>query len=314
MVKSFIPVADHVGVGKGGPPEEGEIFKKVAQGQGIYACTPSGILLEKGVIGSPEYGNLDKIAAKFKEWTAKYEKMSKAERLLAKAPAKALGGSRYAELYPEGGLVLQVQTRDLPRKPGDVDVTPKTASECGKGSKIGAGNWDWAWFRKDEVRAMLPSDRTAGARHRMPESLVRRLAMHHMIDNVLGQLRPFGPDEIKKAELTFVVERVEGSFLHMRLEGATKAERQKDGQFVRSYEASLLGRCAYDVSQEKFTLFDLLAVGMRAGARAEGAGGPSAGDVAPNPMGVGFFLPKAGPPISLAAPVGVRKYGARYFN
>ena len=211
--------------------------------QGIYAVTPSGRLIGPSV-PSPLYPH--GVPKMMEGALEKWKKMGRKERLLPEAPPKGPAGRLRGDLYPEGGLVLQVFTRDLPRGEGETDVTPKPPFRCKKGSKIGAGNQDWAWFTKEEVGSMIPATKSPGTRHPIPDKLARRIAKFHLVDNVLGQMRSFKDDEVKKADLAIVVTRVEGDALHLRLEGSTKTERHKDGKPIRGYDARLLGRASYD--------------------------------------------------------------------
>ena len=62
-----------------------------------------------------------------------------------------------------------------------------------------------------------------------------------LIDNVLGQMRAFRDDEVKRAELAFVLGKVEGNLLRLKMEGATKTERYKNGKPVRGYDLTFRG-------------------------------------------------------------------------
>ena len=60
--------------------------------------------------------------------------------------------------YPEDGLVLEAVARDLPR------VADRRPDDW---RKI-AWNFDYAWFTRDEARAMVPEPRAIGTGGRHP--------------------------------------------------------------------------------------------------------------------------------------------------
>ena len=135
------------------------------------------------------------------------------------------------------------------------------------------------------------------------EKLVRRLVKYHLLDNVRGETRRFEDKHVKKAELSFTVTGTEGGLTHLRIEGASLTE--ETGEFARGFDAKLLGRATWN--GEKFTAFELLAVGTRwgeaslTGARRE--------DLGRNPMAVAFQLnDDRVPPAQL-----IMDLGAKYF-
>lgn len=217
----------------------------------------------------------------------KWKKLDPKDRLMAHPPPRQPDGRwRFENQYPEGGLVLQQFVKDLPRAGGQ-----------GRGWTAGAWNQDFAWFTKDEMHSMIPPSRELGARHRVPEKLVRRLATRHLLDTVRGQTSSFRNEHVKKAELTLAVAAVEGDLVHFTLEGATRAVEKGKWQLrgwhepavetERGYEPRLLGQATYDTKRERFTAFDLVAVGPRWGGTTYNV---RADDLAPQPMGIYFRL------------------------
>src|SRR5437016_2231892 len=91
LIPNFIPVADEVNRLQSGRDPECRLFQKVAeQGhyggrpgtrQGTYAATPSGILLASINSNDPA-----RVAAMLERALAKWETLSRAERLLAEDP------------------------------------------------------------------------------------------------------------------------------------------------------------------------------------------------------------------------------------
>jgi hypothetical protein len=307
LASKFIPAADEVNVilWQRGSAER-EFFTKVgkeghygAPQQGIYAMTPGGKFL-----GSTNERDAKAVAEMLKTALAKWDAMDKKDRLAEKDPAKEPQGR---SLYPEGGLVLQAFSRDLPRKDGGES----------KGYWVGAFNQDYAWFTKDEAKSVVPASPKPGAKQAVAEKLVRRLARCHLTDNVRGESRVYEPDQVKKAEMTASVTKVEGELVHLRLEGAAAAEEKgnwkiKEGEVstARGYEMKLLGLATWDAKKERFTTFDLVAAGNRWGgwnpARTE--------DLASNPMGVVFRLAPGDsggdrvPPAFVISPLGEKYF------
>jgi len=311
-------VADGIDAGSGRPAAE-EMFKKIhAQDkwnhakQGIRAVTPSGILLGSGPTTDPK-GVAEMLAQAWK----KYQALDKKERLLAEAPAALpeRGGPDYWRLYPQGGLVLEYYVRDLPRPAGmKWNVEPKPAGELKLNDKAGIFNRDYAWFTKEEVRAMIPGSTRPGTRQAVPDKVVRRIVRFHLVDNVLGQTSPFANDDIKKAEMTVIVEKAVGDELRLKIEGETKTDRSQNGTPVRGYEARLLGKATYDLKLEKCTSFDLVAVGTRWGSRGEATGQDLDG-TARAPLGVAFRLPEKNTTgADQTPPASVRRLKEAYFT
>jgi hypothetical protein len=282
LLKKFVPAADEVNVilwqrGKA----EADLFRKIGeQGhygkpwQGLYAATPGGTLL-----GSTNQRDARVVAEMLKKALEKWDAMDRRERLLETAPAKEAGNR---SLYPEDGLVLHVACRDLPRNGADVE-----------GFWAGAWNEDFAWFTREEAKSMVPASSEPGARHAVPEKLIRRLARCHLIDTVRGEAHLFPAEAVEKAGLSLTVLRVEGDRVHLKAEGAVRAVQKGDWKVSASESCSergvdlkLLGRAVWDAKAGRFTAFDLLAAGPRWG----GTGLARTGDLAPQPLGVAFRL------------------------
>lgn len=231
----------------------------------LYALAPNGKLLAPGV-GPHE----DEVVAMLEQALKKWEAMSKDERLLSEPPRKVPGASRCAELYPEDGLVLQAFSRDLARE-----------------GRAGVWNQDFVWFKKEEVRTLIPPSRARGTRQAVPNALSHRLARFHLIDNVHGVRGEgmkvpsgFSKEDVKKVDLVLEVKDAQGDLLSFRIEGVVRNENGG-----RGYDAKLLGRAAYHEREERFVSFDLVSVGTRWGERPARKGSAD-----PAPMGVAFRL------------------------
>ena len=160
LAESFVAAADEVWFLQNTAGAEGEWFRAAAeQGhyggrvgttrQGIYAVAPSGKLL-----ASMNHNNPRRVAKMLRTALEAWKAMPKAKRLEGAPVGDAPW--RWERLYPEDGLVLRVNTRDLPRNDSFDDVR-----EANWKSK--AWNQDYAWFRKAEARSFVPDERSVGA-------------------------------------------------------------------------------------------------------------------------------------------------------
>jgi hypothetical protein len=211
--------------------------------QGHYAVTPSGKLLAASSSADSKV-----LVEMMKQGLAKWATLPRKKRLLPKSPdpKAAENWRRKEKLYPDDGLVLRVVARDQRRE------------------RWPDSNLDYAWFRKDEARALLPAKPKKDAKHDVPRELVQRLARFHLLDNVHALNYTFFPKEaIEKARLTSIVLQVKGDLVSLIFEGETRASLVSPEKI--GYEPKLLGRATFNLKEQKFLSFELLAVGMRWG-------------------------------------------------
>lgn len=272
----FIPAADEVYRLQGGGDPECQLFEYVAaQGhyankggskQGIYALAPSGKLL--GSVNSTEAARVaDMLRKAISAWNA----LPKKERLLQQDPMPyTYYIDRDERFYPVGGLVLRVYMRDLPHSHLPSDWRGK------------AWNQDIAWFTKDEARSFIPSTLKSGDRCLVPDAIVYRIARCHLVDAVRGQTTPFSMGGVEKAHIFSTITAVKGDIVEIRLDGESRTSENG-----RGYHAKLLGGARFDVKNDKFTTFELVAVGQRWGSTQYNY---RHDDPGPSPMGVLFTL------------------------
>ncbi len=286
LAGSFVPVAEKVEPYQKSRPKESpeaEYFWKLSAqsgsalpGQGIYVSTPSGKLLAfRQVDHDPE-----SIAELLGNALAQWNRLDRKDRLLAGAPARLpVADWRPESRPPQGGLVLRLFVRDLPRDKG------QPAEKFAR-----MWNQDCVWFTGDEARSMVPASKSPTESHRVPEKLVRRLAKLHFLDLVRGIISPFDDREVTRAEMTVTVSGVEGDRVSLRLEGATRADRpgkrkpERDRDFPCGYEGKITGRATYDARQGKFASFEMLSIGKRWGGTLHNTRTED-NDLAPNPIG-----------------------------
>jgi len=106
------------------------------------------------------------------------------------------------------------------------------------------------------------------------------------VDNVRGQTVPFEKNQVTKARLFVEVTGVDANVVTLRLEGET---RTADGEGPGSHglEMRLLGRATYGRTDERFSTFEMVAVGSRWGATKNNS---RRGDVDEGPIAILFAL------------------------
>lgn len=274
MVRNFIPAADEVGRLQSGKDEECLLFQKIAeQGhyagrtkpsstrQGTYATTADGKLLISWNTNDPRV-----VASKLRQAVSKWEQLQKSGRAIDMAPQlDAAKLNREERYYPANGLVLRVNTRDLPR---DVQQEARWSD---------AWNQDFAWFKKEEARQFVPQPTSVGETCQVPRALVERLAQLHLVDNVRGQTTHFPTQAVREAKLTSRITAMDGDVVEIRLEGRTRTheagrwsvdgyrDANQPAAQKRGMELALLGRASYDRKLEKFVALELVAAGTRYG-------------------------------------------------
>ena len=297
LAAKFVPAADEVyrmqNLQTGTDPEC-RLFQKFAElghyrqpgatRQGTYCVSPSGVLL-----GSINSNDPKRILDLLEKSLAKWETLSREERLLPTDPKKQLADIKRPErFYPEDGLVLSVTSRDMPR---DADQPKAEQPKAARADwRETAWNQDFAWFTKAEARQFLPAEPKVGAKQDLPAPVVNRIACAHLIDNVRGQTSPFDESQIKKARLTAEVTAVDGNTVSLRLEGETSTA--VDGPRKHSLDMRLLGTATFDLTKGRFVAFELVAVGVRAGSTQLNG---RRGDTDPAPIGILFTLAGDGP-------------------
>ena len=293
LTARFIPAADEVGHLQSDKDAECLLFQKIAeQGhyagrtrpsftrQGTYATTADGTFLASWNNNDPRY-----VASKLREALKNWDNLEAEGRKFSREdPLNIAQLSRPDRFFPEDGLVLKVNTRDLPRDPPQ------------QGQWAHAWNQDFAWFTKDEAGQFLPGEIETGRPREVPRHLVERLARFHFLDNVRGQTPPFPARAIEDATLTSRVTAVDGDVISLRLEGRTKAVQKGDwpirafdrpNAHERGLEMKLLGSARFDRKQGRFVGFEVVAIGTRWGATQYNCRGD---DLPPAPFGAVLSL------------------------
>jgi hypothetical protein len=285
--------------------------------QGVFVATPGGLLLA----GSHEdMHDPRKVETLMRRGLEKWKKLSAGDSVVRRLMSREEFARAVAELgevegksqFPQGGFVLSVICRDLPRSP-----KPSTSPSRN------AYNQDYAWFRKDEARAFLPEQPIKGARGKVRRDLVERLARFHFVDLVRGHTASFPQQAVERAELTAEVIDVKDDLVSLGYTGRTRTSEVHDGVHVegkwnakgpgipepqtRGIDARLEGQAVYDLKAEKFVSFELLVLSERWGGNAYN-GRLDERDFGPAPLG--FVLKLAGDGAAdRVAPMFLKSYG-----
>lgn len=307
----FVPAADDCGPLQTGRDEPGEFFRLIAeQGhyagrtrptatrQGLYVATPEGKLLAS-VNSTSADRVLNMIQSAVTAWKSHPSNLGAAEQSAA-AAAKA---PRH-EQYPEGGLVLKMYVRDLPRE-----------NPSWQNSRL---NIDHVWITKAEVKQFIPDGAQLGDRISVATNIVTRLARSHLVDTVRGQCPAWDPAHIRTGDVHLVVESIQGALVHLRLEGHIRLAAPPDDAVnpynrravdqERGIEARLLGYLTYHREKESFEKFRMIAAGPRWGAYVYNG---RASDPGPAPIGFAFELVRNDNATDLTPPMALR---AEYFG
>lgn len=224
----FVPVAVDQHIHRFLKDEEGELFARVLKqaGRGLGG-TSQGVYL---------FAADGKLLAFANTADASHVKRMLETSLQKFDPAAAgliSGGDRkrVAPLAepPAGGLVLDVTTKVMAGYEGAAAERYRNA--------LGR---DHLWLRKDEAETLL--------RGVLPESLQRRIARFHLIDNTRGEPPMWREDEVKKLEMTLRDGKLAGT-VHLET---------KSGD--RGYQADLLG--LVEAKDGKVVRFDLVVKGQ----------------------------------------------------
>ena len=138
------------------------------------------------------------------------------------------------------------------------------------------------------------------------------------MDNARGETQPYAEENVERAEWNSAVVKVAGNRVTLRFTGATCATAEGMWSVAglrypaptpqkRGQETTFLGRATYDLEKQRFTSFEMLALGTRWG------GSPynqRQDDLEPAPIGTLFVL--AGDTLAeRVAPAFFRQYGWR---
>jgi hypothetical protein len=257
-----------------------------------------------------------------KSGLAKWNKLPESERKPGAVKVEEPGklDSAYARTPPENGLIVNVHARLLERADAagtNVQGLPKAGSILGgfADAQCTVGDGDEAsrdhlWLTEAEWKSLLPKSAKVGERSPVPPAIVSRILRFHLIDNTRGEPPMWRREDVRKGELSLVVESATPAKVTLRLEGvALLATDANLDQAKRGYDAKLLGYIEYEPAKPRVTRFDVVAIGDHWG---EGRFTRGARD-GRKPMGVAFELATGGKPGDLVPPQAAREVGV-YFD
>ena len=226
--------------------------------QGIYVCSPSGILLS-----SINSLNPDDVLEMIKSGLDKWNALPFSERQIS-SEFKPKVRHRWENSYPGQGMVLNLSKIDLFTDP---------PVQSGRSDRW---NIDHVWFNKDEARLWFPKDPREGDFYELPDLLTDRLFCFHLVDNTRGQTLPFAPQEIKESNIQIEVQIRRQTSVQIKITGHSKAVSKGlwllgENDWTPNYElnhgieTNLLGQDTYNLGLEKFTEFEMVAIGKRNG-------------------------------------------------
>ena len=283
--------------------DKGHYQKAGGSRQGIYVCSPGGVLLSSVNSLNPEVV-LETIQTGLNKW----EDLSDSDRHLP-ADFSPKAQHRWEDSYPSDGLVLKGAKADLLSDP------PQFSN---RGDRW---NMDHVWFNNNESKMWLPEKIQKGQIHELPDIIKHRLFRFHLVDNVRGQTLPFAPQEIKKSALTSEVLNISNTEIDLKISGDSYAVAKgpwllgendwtPTRELDHSININLIGQATYNITKELFTEFELVAIGRWIG-KTENNGrnwGPDSGKI-----GIYYQL-GVDSPIDRIAPAFVDLYNADWIK
>ncbi len=236
MLKTrFIPVAIDQAYQRRQKDTEGEFYRKIAgqgprknfQGttQGFYIATAAGKLLLYNNNRDPA-----KVRRLMKQKLSEFEQ-SGAQRSNVAAITAENTDSRYNVAPPDGGLVVRVRAKVLDGYEPSTDRWRRIFQT--------ALSRDNLWISKSEHQALVGGE--------IPQSLQKRIARFHLVDNTRGEPPMWRENEIHKLNLKLKQGRLSG-IVHLKTQNGK-----------RGYEAQVFG--FVEIKNEKVVRFDLVAHG-----------------------------------------------------
>jgi len=287
--ESFVPVAVDINHVIRQKDSEGDFFRHIAE-QGHYAGRTKPTATRQGLYVVGVDGNLvdslnstrvETVLKLIKRSTAKWNRRNASDRRLLESNSP---DARYAVQFPEGGMILRQTMRDLP-------------NASNRKQNLDRHNFDHAWLSAEQASHFSPSESKVGHQWSIPESIVKKLAAYHMIDQVRGESWPFDLEQVKLAELSAEVVAVKGSKGTVRMSGRVKNLKPATGQrnpFNKRtvdqdivLELKLGGWLVYDSNAKRFDSLKLLAAGQRSGSDVYNF---RWNDLGPSPIGFTFEM------------------------
>jgi len=279
--------------------DEGEFGRLNAQDesrtrQGTYCVSPSGVLL-----GSANHRDPRRIERLLRSSLAKWEELSKSERLLETDPRETLREIERPEYrFPEDGVAVRINVRDLPRTYEGAEALD--ANDW----RTHAWNFDYAWFNAEEVRRLVPEGLSKGDAWELDPALVERTFRLHLVDIARGQTLHYARDQVRAATLRAEVVKVRRGVAELALTGEIHLV---DEDAERGIRGTLLGTASVRVDERDFAELKLVCVAERWGTTQFNR---RHDDLGPEPIGFALHL-ATDHPTEKVAPTAFWEYGWR---
>lgn len=315
VAEQFVPVVGDDWYQRRRQDEEGEFFRSIAeqgprkgQGnstrQGIYCFTADGKLLAYKNAGQAPDVMREVFRSALRAWAKLPLDRRRPGAFVIDDPQKQ--DTRFVRTPPANGLILKVYARILERNSqGD---TLRGSCDSPGGDRAAR---DHLWLTENEWRGLIPTSPKVGDTLAVPETVVRRIAFFHLIDNTRGEPPLWKPEQLRSHKLTLTVEHVDATRVTLRLDGPILLATHEDAaQATRGYDARLLGTLHYNPDKQVVERFDMIAVGDHWG-KGEFTQGARSGR---KPFGVAFELTRGEAPADRVPPQGARTPRAYWEN
>jgi hypothetical protein len=201
------------------------------------------------VLGAPKDNwdsNIDKGMKEF-------EALPEHERKPKVTPA----GRVYRLPPPPNGLVLRVYTRGLEKSEDRGLRRIEQYSKTYRGPQR-----DFLWLTEQEWRSLVPQTTAPGERVSVPGPVATRLFCHHLVNNTVGLAGVMSPSNVRRSEITLVVEDVSASEVRLRVEGeAVVANHEEDAKATIRGRFAIEGRGVIDRAKGAFSRLEMVALG-----------------------------------------------------
>ena len=252
LQKRFIPVTANASHNDWVPDAECDFYRSVVYqregihkgitSQGFYIFSPDGKL-----ISGWNNRDTEKVKSLLKAALVDYHGPKKIE------PITGQRSRNFTRVLPDGGLIIDVFSKvTSARWPLAKDKWEESSFTLFRNS-VGR---DHLWITKEEIATL--------ARGTMPDSLTRRIALYHLIDNTRGEPPMWKDSELRAAKITLtplaaLEERGKTAVSDRgyKLIGDAEAATANGD---RAYQMNLLGYV--ETKGEKLTRFDLVARGQ----------------------------------------------------
>jgi hypothetical protein len=219
---------------------------------------------------------------------------------------------------PEHALIVRVFNRHLGWE-SDKSLRYANADDYRSGAskaeveRFAMAQNDFMWIPEAEWKALIPAELRKGASQPAPTSFVLRLFRFHL-DPARGftESANFTRSPSNSGSITLTVQDVTTEKLVIAVEG--KAELTQPGQGEPSiYRPALAGVLEFDRHKQRFTRFDLIALGTASGLPRDANGKIAFRDGA-YPVGIAFELVVNPTPAERLHPRGARDNPVAYLQ